>query len=480
MFLSFYQMREEPFGVSPDPRFLYLGESHREALSSLLYGIQADRGFMMLVAQPGSGKTTLIFKLIEQLKPDARTVLLFQTQCNSRELMQYLLNELGVDIDGMETVAMHRKLNQILTQERLAGRRFILIVDEAQNLDSGVLETIRLLSNLETSHSKLLQILLVGQPQLARTLASPSLEQLQQRISLFARLDPFGPDDIALYIAHRLQVAGYRGGDIFTAGALEILRQGSQGIPRNINRLCFSALSLGHAMGRRRIDSDMMREVVADHAFESSEGTHARQPVTQVPQTGRTTLKTNAPVIIHPAAGDRLSKWGAAITGVAATIAIAAGIFAYSHGRMSRSLPAGSHASVPPRHASTLAIPAVQAQTTSLPSSPSEKTEDVPAVTEVPPPTPTALEASSHEGAASATESEPTAVRVRPGETLQQIALRTLGQDDSKLIKLIQQLNPRIKDPNHIEINQEILLPQVSNATDPQTAATADESARKN
>ncbi len=121
MFLNFYQMREEPFGVSPDPRFLYLGESHREALSSLLYGIEADRGFMMLVAQPGSGKTTLIFKLIEKLKPDARTVLLFQTQCNSRELMQYLLNELGVDIDGMETVAMHKKLNQILTRNDRQG-----------------------------------------------------------------------------------------------------------------------------------------------------------------------------------------------------------------------------------------------------------------------------------------------------------------------------------------------------------------------
>ncbi len=349
-----------------------------------------------------------------------------------------------------------------------------MIVDEAQNLDPGVLETIRLLSNFETSHSKLLQILLVGQPQLARKLASPSLEQLQQRISLFARLEPFGPDDIALYIAHRLQVAGYPGGDIFTAGALEIIRQRSQGIPRNINRLCFSALSLGHAMGRRRIDSDMMREVVADHAFESAEGPAPNQPVTQLPRTSRTTLKTNAPVIIYPANSDRLSKWAAAITGIAATIAIAAGVFAYSHGRMSRSSPTRSHASVLPPQSSIPAIPAVQAQAIS--SSPGEKTDDVPATTAPS----TVLEASGRESPPSEPESEPTTVRVRPGETLQQIALRTLGQDDSNLIKLIQQLNPRIKDPNHIEIDQEILLPQVSNATDPPTAASAEDSARKN
>jgi general secretion pathway protein A len=152
------------------------------------------------------GKTTLIFQLIEKLRPDARTVFLFQTQCTSREPIQFLLNDLGVDVNGMETVAMHNKLNQILLEERQAGRRFVLIVDEAQNLDPSVLETIRLLSNFETSQSKLLQILLVGQPQLARKLASSSLEQLQQRISMFAKVEPFSTEESARYIAHRLKV----------------------------------------------------------------------------------------------------------------------------------------------------------------------------------------------------------------------------------------------------------------------------------
>jgi general secretion pathway protein A len=206
MFRSYYQMQEEPFGVTPDHRFLYLGDSHREALASLYGGIEADRGFMVLIAPPGLGKTTLIFQLIEKLRPDARTVFLFQTQCTSRELIQFLLNDLGVDVNGMETVAMHNKLNQILLEERQAGRRFVLIIDEAQNLDPSVLETIRLLSNFETSQSKLLQILLVGQPQLARKLASSSLEQLQQRISMFAKVEPFSTEESARYIAHRLKV----------------------------------------------------------------------------------------------------------------------------------------------------------------------------------------------------------------------------------------------------------------------------------
>ena len=151
MFLDFYQMREQPFGVTPDPRFLYLGKSHREALASLFYGIESDRGFVALIAQPGLGKTTLTFQLLEKLQRAARTVFLFQTQCNSRELVHYLLNDLGVDATGMDIVSMNNKLNVILSREMLAGRRFVLAIDEAQNLDPEVLETIRLLSNFETS-----------------------------------------------------------------------------------------------------------------------------------------------------------------------------------------------------------------------------------------------------------------------------------------------------------------------------------------
>ena len=164
---------------------------------------------------------------------------------------------------------MHNKLNQILSREMLAGRRFILAIDEAQNLDPQVLETIRLLSNFETSRDKMLQILLIGQPQLAEKLASPELEQLQQRISVFARLEPLDSEDTARYIAHRLKVAGYEGSPLFSPGALRLIAEQSGGIPRRINSLCFSALSLGCGMGRKQVDVGMMEEVIADRDVES-------------------------------------------------------------------------------------------------------------------------------------------------------------------------------------------------------------------
>ena len=477
MFLDFYQMRDEPFGVTPDPRFLYLGDSHREALASLYCGIEADRGFMVLIAPPGLGKTTLIFQLIEKLRPDTRTVFLFQTQCNSRELIQFLLNDLGVDINGMETVAMHNKLNQILLQERVAGRRFVLIVDEAQNLDPGVLETIRLLSNFETSQAKLLQILLVGQPQLARKLASSSLEQLQQRISMFAKVEPFSPEETARYVAHRLKVAGYAGGELFTAGAMEIIKDRSKGVPRNINRLCFSALSLACAMGRKRVDTEMMREVVADLDVESREQESPHQLMLG-PRVSSPAETADSPVISYPASSDsRFPGWVPGIGGVAASVAIAVGLLSYSHSRIWRVLsgrPAASaiilNSSPGPRGSAQSAAPAP-----SPASSQNGKTVDAPPVTTTPPSPP-----SVHTQAPADDEPKTVKVVVRPGETLQQIALRTLGQDDSQILKQIQQLNPRLTNPDHIEADQEIRLPQISKATNPPPAAGANYVSRKN
>jgi general secretion pathway protein A len=481
MFRNYYQMQEEPFGVTPDHRFLYLGDSHREALASLYCGIEADRGFMVLIAPPGLGKTTLIYQLIEKLQPDARTVFLFQTQCNSRELIQFLLNDLGVDVNGMETVAMHNKLNQILLEERQAGRRFVLIVDEAQNLDPSVLETIRLLSNFETSQSKLLQILLVGQPQLARKLASSSLEQLQQRISMFARIEPFSTEETARYIAHRLKVAGYTGDELFTSGAMEIIKERSRGVPRNINRLCFSALSLGCAMDRKRIDAEMMREVVADLDVESHErGAQRNQPML-LPGVSSPAEATSSPVISYPAAShSRLMGWAVAAVGLTASIAIAVGLVSYSHGRFShdsiaRFLSGKTAAAATTPNPSPSMQGSAQAVPAPLPASPADAaTADAPPVTPAPP-------AASIVDTQAPPDDQPKTVKVtvRPGETLQQIALRTLGQDDIQILKQIQQLNPRMTNTDHIEADQEISLPQISRASNPPTVGASDLS-RKN
>jgi len=225
---------------------------------------------MALIAEPGMGKTTLLNKLLEEVRDSSRTVFLFQTQCDSRGFFRYLLSELGVEsLVGMDLVAMHNKLNEILFQEMLEGRRFVLVVDEAQNLHDSVLETIRLLSDFETSHTKLLEIVLAGQPQLAAKLARPNLSQLRQRIAVLAKLEPLSAAETARYIEHRLRVAGYTGGFLFAPDALALIAERSQGIPRNINNICFSALMLGHSRGRKTIGSDIVQEVVAKLDLES-------------------------------------------------------------------------------------------------------------------------------------------------------------------------------------------------------------------
>lgn len=265
MFLEFYGLREQPFGVTPDPRFLYLSPAHREALASMFYGIDAERGFLALIAKPGMGKTTLLFQLLQQFRNRARTAFVFQTQCTSREFMRFLLLELGCEISGdQDLVTMHEQFNRCLLQEAHAGRRFIVVVDEAQNLEPSVLETIRLLSDFETPQAKLLQIVLSGQPELADKLARPSLRQLRQRVSLLSTLAPLPEEEVARYINHRLRAGGSGEVPLFTVEAASLIAELSEGIPRNINNICFNALSLGCALRQKTIDLDILRQVAAD------------------------------------------------------------------------------------------------------------------------------------------------------------------------------------------------------------------------
>jgi general secretion pathway protein A len=264
MFLDFFGLREQPFGVTPDPRYLYLGPAHREALASLYYGIEANRGFLSLIARPGMGKTTLLFHLLAKFDRTARTAFLFQTQCSSREFMRFLLAEIGIETESQDFVRMHEQFNRCLVQEARAGKRFIVVIDEAQNLDASVLETVRLLSDFETPQAKLLQIVLVGQPGLADKLASPALTQLRQRITSVSGLSPLTTEEVGRFIEHRLQVAGYRGPTLFLPEAQELISQVSEGIPRQINNYCFHSLSLACAMRKKTVDAAMVREVTHD------------------------------------------------------------------------------------------------------------------------------------------------------------------------------------------------------------------------
>jgi general secretion pathway protein A len=241
-----------------------LGSGYREALASLYYGLETNRGFLGLIARPGMGKTSLLFHLLAKLRASARTVFVFQTQCTSRELMRFMLAELGHDSDDQDFVRMHEEFNRCLIQEAKAGRRFIVVIDEAQNLEPSVLETVRLLSDFETPRAKLLQIILAGQPELAEKLASPALGQLRQRIASISGMNPLTVEETGELIEHRLRVAGYRGSSLFTAQAKALIAEISEGIPRNINNVCFNALSLSFAARQKMVDAAVVWEVADD------------------------------------------------------------------------------------------------------------------------------------------------------------------------------------------------------------------------
>jgi general secretion pathway protein A len=264
MFLKFFGFTEQPFGVTPDPRFLYLSAAHREALASLYYGIEANRGFLGLIAKPGMGKTTLLFHLLEKFRTSAHTAFIFQTQCNSREFLRFLLSELGYEGDTQDFVRLHEEFNRRLLQEARAGKRMIVVIDEAQNLAPEVLETVRLLSDFETPRAKLMHIILSGQPQLADKLASPSLAQLRQRVSILHGLEALTFSEVRNYIEHRLKIAGYAGEPLFTPEAYRAISEFTEGIPRNVNNFCFNALSLACALQKKVVDDDIVKEVISD------------------------------------------------------------------------------------------------------------------------------------------------------------------------------------------------------------------------
>lgn len=267
--LEFFGLREQPFGVTPDPRFLYLTTSHREALASLIYAIETKRGFSALVAEPGMGKTTLLFYLLDKIKSTARTAFLFRPDSNTKELLQSLLLDLGLEANSQDVPQMHEILNAVLLEDLRAGKHFVWVIDECQDLDSQVLESVRLLSNFETPVSKLMHIVLAGQPGLAEKLARPDLLQLRQRISTVARLEPLSARETSDYIQYRARWAGCRNENLFTPESRRVIAEESQGIPRRINNLCFSCLSLGFVEGRREIDPEIVRKVLEDEASEA-------------------------------------------------------------------------------------------------------------------------------------------------------------------------------------------------------------------
>jgi len=285
--LEFYGLREQPFGPTPDPRYLYPSPSHRETATALIRGINSGCAFLALIASPGMGKTSIVTQLLQDLKDTARTAFLFQTKCTEREFLQYLAADLGIADANGNVASIHAKLNELLVEEAEAGRRVVLVIDEAQNLSESVLEMVRMLSNFETPHRKLLQIVLSGQPQLADKLSRSSMAQLLQRISILCHLKPLTSAEVEGFVNHRLQVAGYLGDSLFPPGTMTSIAKGSRGIPRLINDICFSSLMKGFEMSSQTIDVKIVSEVLSDLNLRSLMLEIHTSPVRQVPKRRR-------------------------------------------------------------------------------------------------------------------------------------------------------------------------------------------------
>ena len=264
MYERFYNLRERPFALSPDPEYLYLSRVHREALDSIRYGIESRAGFIVITGAVGAGKTTLLQTILNRL--DDRTVVarIVNTTLEPRELLEAIMLEFGIDTTGKSKPVLMRDLGQFLVRQRVEGRRPLLVIDEAQNLGPQALEEVRLLSNLETEKSKLLQILLAGQPNLRDTIASPALEQFRQRIAVSYHLTPLDADETAAYIHSRLAHAAIGTPPRFPREASDLVHSRSGGVPRTINVICDAALVFGYAEERRDIDLSLIREVVAE------------------------------------------------------------------------------------------------------------------------------------------------------------------------------------------------------------------------
>jgi general secretion pathway protein A len=276
MYCEHHGFLRRPFEMTPDPSFLYLGEAHREGLATLVYGVQSGKGFVLLTGEVGTGKTTLLHALLGQLESNTNCAFLFNPRLTPLDFFQILFEELGIEKACSSKADYLLTLNNFLIEKLEQNETTLLIVDEAQNLSPEMLEEIRLLSNLETPRSKLIQIMLVGQPELKELLARPELRQLRQRIALRHHLRPFDERETSDYVDERLRKAGYNGKGIFKRSALRELYRLTGGIPRLINSVCDSALLLGYSRDKRTLDGAAICEVARDMELTPSEAESIR------------------------------------------------------------------------------------------------------------------------------------------------------------------------------------------------------------
>lgn len=272
MYKDFYNFAEQPFNITSDPEFFFPSQHHKEAFSHVVYGIEQRKGILIITGEIGTGKTTICRTLLSQLQANVKTALVLNPYFSELQLLQFIIKDLGIPGHFRNKIYLLAALNDFLIEQSTLGNNVVLIIDEAQNLKINQLEQIRLLSNLETEKEKLLQIILVGQPELQKKLKLPALRQLTQRVAIRYHILPLTRDDVRRYIEHRIKIAGQLPVNVeispdqlpahFTEQAIEIIYAHSQGTPRIINIICDRALLLGYVTETKIIDEDITRKAV--------------------------------------------------------------------------------------------------------------------------------------------------------------------------------------------------------------------------
>jgi len=286
MYKEFFGLRANPFNVNPDPRYLFLTRHTEEALACLTYGIQSRKGFVLLTGEVGTGKTTLINKLLEWLRlQQVATAFIFNSRMNVPQFLDYMMADFGIPCDSRSKSQILLRLYNWLLDRYRAGETAVLIVDEAQNLTDEVLEEVRLLTNLETFTEKLLQIVLVGQPELEQKLKQPQLRQLRQRLTLRAKTHPLALEETRAYIAQRLRIAGSNGQQIFDPEAVALIHRYASGIPRVVNLLCEHCLVSAFVDQQKVVASVVVEAVARDFDLSDNPASGAMTPAPQATST---------------------------------------------------------------------------------------------------------------------------------------------------------------------------------------------------
>ncbi len=467
MYTQFFNFKEKPFNLTPDPRFLYLSPGHQEALASMLYGIKEKRGFISIIGEIGIGKTTLLHTLFKELGDEVKTIFIFNTKINFIELLQNILTELDLKPVSDNKTALINQLNEYLIARLAANEIVALIIDEAQNLSPEVLEELRMLSNLETPKEKLLQIILVGQPELDLILRSDNLRQLKQRIAINCYLTALNREEQVKYIVHRLTIAGHRGNQVFSPEALSLICRHSRGIPRLINIFCDNALLTAYGREQTRVDADIMQEIIND--YEQSKIRPAGEKAPPRSESGeRKRSVAKAMLITFLILLNLLLAFllGLNFKNTPGSFSLLVNSMIAQVRSLAPEKPAPVEVAPPADVQQPAQQPSPVKEDTSLPAADSIPRDNEPQVAAAPPDQPEPAEpplpAPPVEPAAppqAVPEQPHKAVAAKPGDIISSLATKEYGTLSDTIFDLIKRANPSIKDLNLIYIGEKVNFP---------------------